>query len=135
MSKPVGQQGSWYARWDGEDIPCIHNHPTLLSKMHYKAPIWDSPERHHRYFGDIQRLGKVILTRSRLGDNGHYIRESYIALFGWPIVNLPRPGTSNSISSSGYIASGRRSSLQNVVWKFNNIMHFDDPVSRWLIVH
>lgn len=92
MSKPVGQQGSWYARWDGEDIPCIHNHPTLLSKMHYKAPIWDSPERHHRYFEDIQRLGKVILTRSRLGDNEHYIRESYIALFRVANLQLTEAG-------------------------------------------
>lgn len=81
MAKPTGQQGSWYARWDGEDVPCIHSHPTLLHGTHYKAPIWDSPERHRRYFEDIQRLGKVILTKSRLGENGHYVREGYIGLF------------------------------------------------------
>lgn len=84
--RPVGHQGSWYARWDGKDIPCIHRHPTLLRGLHYRAPIWDSPERHLRYFEDIRELRKVILTKSELLESGHYARKGYIAL--WRVDNV-----------------------------------------------
>lgn len=93
MNRPVGHQGSWYAEWEGEKVPCIHRHPTLLTGMHYEAPIWDAPERHLRYLDDIRRLGKVVLTKSELLETGHYARQGYIALFRVENVELDAEGS------------------------------------------
>lgn len=80
MRKPTGRQGSWFAKWEGEELPCVHRHWTVGHWPDYLDPnVDDRPE----WPGFIEALSngkKAILTTSQI-DGEKWRRASYVAVW------------------------------------------------------
>ena len=81
MSKPVGRPGDWFATWDKESLPCVHQ--KCLKGRFYHDPFDGEPcppARFQRYLAGI-RAGRVLLTKTQAHPTkGHPQRKGYIAL-------------------------------------------------------
>jgi hypothetical protein len=83
MKKIVGKRGSWYATFDGESLPCTHEHWVDKKLMEYEDPgakpgtkKWDD------FIDSLGSKGKAILTDDKfLGDGMGFKRKSYIGVF------------------------------------------------------
>jgi len=81
MAKPKGLRGSWFAKWEGESLPCVHKH--WMERLHYKdAGMTDDP-KWGPFVQAIRDGQKVILTDDKLDANGLPTgdRNNYIGLF------------------------------------------------------
>jgi len=87
VPKPIGRPGSWFAKWNGESLPCIHSHWTKGHWPFYlDAGLDDRPE--WPAFVEALRVGgKAILTTSHEADQiGIRRRKSYVAL--WTVTDV-----------------------------------------------
>ena len=85
MKIPVGRAGSWFANWEGEQIPCIHKHAlkgsTYIDDGVNEHPAWPS------FIGALREQRRAILTTSHLPDeSGIRRRKSYIGI--WEIADV-----------------------------------------------
>lgn len=81
MGKPVGRRGSWFAKWKGQEYPCVHKYWTEGHWPSYVDPgVTDEP--HWAPFIDsIKERKTVILTTDNVGPGGSsFERTGYIAL-------------------------------------------------------
>jgi hypothetical protein len=83
MKLPVGSQGSWFAKFDGIEFPCVHAH--WYKPGHYHDPhVFPGTRQWDRYVERIRELGFVILTNDEVPEdpaNGTFKRTGYIAIF------------------------------------------------------
>lgn len=83
MKKPIGSQGSWFARFEGVEFPCVHRHWYEPGKYH-DPHVRPGTRQWDKYVARIRDLGYVILTNDIVPDNtedGTFKRTSYIAIF------------------------------------------------------
>ncbi len=82
MEVPRGRQGSWFAEWEGELLPCVHQHWTQGHWPHYLDPNADGRPEWPAFIDAIRGGGKVILTTSHPPDeNGKWRRKSYVSIW------------------------------------------------------
>lgn len=83
MARPKGLRGSWFAKWQGEELPCVHEYWARPAWPHHVDPGVDDNPKWGPFIEAIQRGKRVILTRDKLGPDGLPIweREGYIALY------------------------------------------------------
>jgi hypothetical protein len=73
-----GNQGNWFVKVDGEDIPC-------LLAMWLKMPQYHDPHakpgepKWDKYVAALRALNKAALTKNAL--DGTYKRDGYIGIF------------------------------------------------------
>lgn len=80
MRKPKGHSGSWFAKWEGESLPCIHQRH--LHGTHYIDPGMDDNPKWPRFIVELRAKKKAIVTTSYPpGDNGIHRRKSYIGIW------------------------------------------------------
>ena len=83
MRKPKGTRGSWFADWNGESLPCVHDHWTKGIWPHYCDPHVSDDKRWVPFIEAIRNSKTVILKNDKLDADGlpSGNRNSYIALF------------------------------------------------------
>jgi hypothetical protein len=65
MIHAVGNRGSWFAKIDGEMLPCVHEH--WKEGQRYSDPgCVPSEGKWPRFISAIENGKKVLLTRSRV---------------------------------------------------------------------
>ncbi|MBX5239501.1 hypothetical protein [Rhizobium sp. NLR22b] len=89
MKKATGRRGSWFAKVDGEQLPCVHRY--WLNKLDYHDPYIREtdglPASKVVEFVDAIRNGeRVILTEDtpHIGPEGYptgFARRSYVAVY------------------------------------------------------
>ena len=82
MQKPKGQQGSWFATWEGERLPCVHERWTRGTWPEYADPGVDERPEWEPFVLALQRQRKALLTTSEMPeDGGPWRRSGYTAIF------------------------------------------------------
>jgi len=89
MKKATGQRGSWFAKVDGEQLPCVHKY--WLKKLDYHDPyvreVDGLPASKVSEFVDAIQSGKrVVLTDDtpHMGPEGYptgFTRKAYVAIY------------------------------------------------------
>lgn len=89
MKKAVGQRGSWFAKVDGYELPCVHKY--WLKGLAYCDPFVRHAEsssvaKIHELVDAIVREKRVVLTDDtpqfdRNGALSGFVRKSYIAVY------------------------------------------------------
>lgn len=92
MAKPFGQRGSWFANWNGENLPCVHKHWTKGIWPHHNDPGVTDDVKWIPFIESIKNGERVILTDDHVTDDGQLSgsRKGYIAL--WRVANVERRG-------------------------------------------
>jgi hypothetical protein len=88
---PVGSIGRWFATWNNEDFPCIHDY--WIDKGHYRDPYVSDNPKWKRFIEAIQKGKHVIVTYDQSDSEGNPNgnRGGYIGL--WRVENVdPRYG-------------------------------------------
>ncbi|WP_143062066.1 hypothetical protein [Faunimonas pinastri] len=90
--KATGQRGSWFARADGEKLPCVHKHWWRGGRYH--DPFARPGEKKWDELIDAIRTGKrVILTDDDVSaDSSEFRRKGYIAVFAVSDVHVDETG-------------------------------------------
>lgn len=90
MRLPKGHPGSWFAEWDGEKIPCIHQHRIVRGVY-----VDDRVNGHTAWPGFIAELRsqrRAIVTTSHLpGPDGIRRRKSYVGIWALGEVEVIEP--------------------------------------------
>jgi hypothetical protein len=87
-AKAQGIRGSWYAKVNGEELPCIHD--KNMKNGSYIAPRADD-ERHQKLLADIQRTGRVVMRKSeRNSDDRSWTSKGYVAV--WSVADAKIEG-------------------------------------------
>lgn len=82
MKVPKGHSGSWFAEWEGEKLPCVHQHWTKGCWPKYVDPGLDDRSEWRGFIEALKTKKKVILTTSHPPDeNGIRRRKSYVAIY------------------------------------------------------
>ncbi len=82
MRKPKGHPGSWFAEWNGEKLPCVHQHWTKGSWPQYVDPGFDGRSKWDAFIEALKRGKKAILTTSHPPDaSGKRRRKSYVGIY------------------------------------------------------
>lgn len=85
MAVPKGHAGSWFATWEGESLPCIHQH--CVKGGRYIDPGVNDHPAWPRFIAALQADGKAILTTSHPVDrDGLRRRKSYVGI--WPVSDV-----------------------------------------------
>lgn len=85
LPKPKGRQGSWFARTEDRDLPCVHDHWEKALK--YRDPNVDGRRQWVKFLAALRSGQPVILTQSRITEGGAKWRRSrYLSL--WRIANV-----------------------------------------------
>jgi hypothetical protein len=79
MVKPKGQQGSWFAKWDGEDLPCVHDH--WRTGAIYRDPHVDDRKQWSNFIEALRTGRKAILTKSEVTGPLALRRAGYLSLW------------------------------------------------------
>ena len=80
MRIPKGHPGSWFAEWEGESIPCIHQH-AITSGRYIDMGVDDHPAW-PRFIEQLSAQRRAILTTSHLpGGDGIRRRKSYVGIW------------------------------------------------------
>ncbi|MBX5132537.1 hypothetical protein HJB80_07650 [Rhizobium lentis] len=89
MKKATGRRGSWFAKVDGEQLPCVHKY--WLKKFDYHDPYIREKDglsaSKVTEFIDAIRVGeRVILTEDtpHMGPDGYpigFTRKAYVAVY------------------------------------------------------
>src|SRR5437773_248529 len=86
MAKPLGKHGSWFAEWQGELLPCVHQF-WLKSDGYHDIHAKPGNRKFEELVAAIRRVGRVILTKDETLDGGHsFKRLGYICIFD--VVNV-----------------------------------------------
>ena len=87
MRKPKGRAGSWFAEWQGESIPCVHQHWTRGTWPEYADKGYDGRPEWGPFIQALRDGEQAILTTSYPPDaDGNWRRKSYIGL--WRVSNV-----------------------------------------------
>ena len=91
-SKAHGQRGSWFAKAEGETLPCVHAHWWKGQRYHdIHARPGDS--RFAELLQGIKATGRVVLTTDAASDDArHFKRTGYIAVYAVEDVSLDDEG-------------------------------------------
>jgi hypothetical protein len=81
---PKGHSGSWFALWDGERLPCVHERCVVGSR--YVDPGRNDHRCWPKFIAGIETGGKVIRTASRPSGR----RASYTSV--WTVKNVKDGG-------------------------------------------
>ncbi|MWV29212.1 hypothetical protein [Aurantiacibacter rhizosphaerae] len=82
MKKPKGRAGSWFAEWDGENLPCVHKFWTEGIWPEYADKGFDDRPEWGPFIEALQEKGRAILTTSHPQDaDGNWRRKSYIGIW------------------------------------------------------
>lgn len=80
MGKPKGHAGSWFAEWNGEKLPCVHQH--WMKDDRYNDPGFDGRAKWDRFVAALKTGKKALLTTSHpLDKNGKRRRKSYVGVY------------------------------------------------------
>jgi hypothetical protein len=79
----TGHQGSWFAKWQGQELPCIHEDCVVWNELryHHSHPRYNSGEQTARYIETLKTVKRVILTKSPEDADGARHRERYLGVF------------------------------------------------------
>ena len=81
MARPKGSRGSWFAKWRGNDIPCVHRCWTSGTWPKYRDPYVDDSPRWASFI-EALRDGRTILTDDELDASGMPVsRKGYLSLW------------------------------------------------------
>ena len=75
MPKPIGERGSWFAKWRGERLPCVHRCWTVGTWPHYADPEVEADGKWPPFI-EALRDGKAILT-----DGTSDVRTGYVGVY------------------------------------------------------
>ncbi len=90
---PDGHAGSWFAKWEGESLPCVHQHWTKGSWPEYVDPGYDARAEWGPFIEALKTGKKAILTTSHLpDDSGKRRRKSYIGVWYVSDVRITQDG-------------------------------------------
>lgn len=82
MRVPKGHPGSWFAEWEGEKLPCVHQHWTKGSWPKYVDPGLDDRPEWRGFIAALEAQKRAILTTSHEHDeSGVRRRKSYVGVF------------------------------------------------------
>jgi hypothetical protein len=85
VAKPEGVRGSWFAKWQGNSIPCVHKHwmKPEDKRLVYSDPYVTTGPRWMEFVDAIMTDCLVILTDDRLepGTTHAFKRTGYIGLY------------------------------------------------------
>jgi hypothetical protein len=83
IKKAIGIRGSWYAKVDGDLLPCVHRHWWVKDARYNDTGL--KPSTHNSDFVlKIREARKVILTNDKPytpGSNKPFERTGYIAVW------------------------------------------------------
>lgn len=83
MARPKGKRGTWFAEWNGESLPCVHDYWSKGIWPSYCDPHVDENSNWGPFIEAIKSGKKVILTNDVPDADGNPSgnRKDYIALF------------------------------------------------------
>ena len=87
MAKPVGKRGEWFAVWEGQKLPCVHDCWTTFTReqgMTYNDPYLSENPKWGPFLKAIEEGRRVILTRDRMVDgqpSGRLSQDGYVAVW------------------------------------------------------
>jgi hypothetical protein len=82
MRRPRGQQGSWFAEWNGEKLPCVHERWTKGTWPEYVDPGVDERPEWGPFIAALSSSKKALLTTSDAPDDGGaWRRTGYTAVY------------------------------------------------------
>ena len=82
MLKPKGHQGSWFADWNGEHLPCVHERWTKGTWPEYVDPGVDDRPEWTSFVAALRNGKKALLTTSDIPeDGGPWRRSGYTAVY------------------------------------------------------
>ena len=85
-SKALGERGSWFAKVEGERLPCVHQH-WVRGQRHLDPNYDETDPKFVELVDEISRLKRVILTKDNVIHNSAkksgigFERTGYIAVF------------------------------------------------------
>lgn len=80
MRIPKGHAGSWFAEWEGENLPCIHQH-AIKGASYIDNGVDDHPAW-PRFIAELQAKRRAILTTSHpAGEDGIRRRKGYVGIW------------------------------------------------------
>jgi hypothetical protein len=83
--KAVGERGSWFARVDGERLPCVHEQwwKKEVGQLYHDQLVRPGERQCEEFVAAIRAQRRVVLTRSkhRHGADQAAERDGYIAVF------------------------------------------------------
>ena len=80
MEKPIGRRGSWFARVNGQLLPCVHEH-WRASNRYIDPGVKLKTRKWEELIASLREKGLAILTSDRILQSGTFERTGYIALF------------------------------------------------------
>ena len=91
MKKPRGERGSWFAEWDEELFPCVHQY-WWTGPNRYNDPFArPTDKKFQELVAAIKQGHRVILTTDTTEDGGHrFDRTGYVAIYDVVNVELDR---------------------------------------------
>lgn len=85
LAKPEGHRGDWFAKWKGENLPCVHEVYYVNrkgEKPYYEDTGVGGNPRWRPFIAAIKSLKRVVLTSDHLGDhNVPTDRKAYVAIY------------------------------------------------------
>src|SRR5437773_819622 len=82
MKKPRGERGSWFAKWDGEMLPCVHQYWWSGARSYNDPYARPEDQKFQELVAAIKLKQRVILTTDTTPDNGHlFERTGYVAVY------------------------------------------------------
>jgi hypothetical protein len=82
--KALGSKGSWFAEWEGEALPCVHEH--WKSGDCYADPEISSRGRWPKFVAGLHAKGRVLVTRDHIVDGFPRGRRGYASV--WEIESV-----------------------------------------------
>ena len=81
MARPKGERGSWFAKWKGDDLPCVHRCWTKGTWPRYVDPGLTGSPKWEPFIEALKR-GLAILTEDELDAAGMPVnRSGYVGLY------------------------------------------------------
>lgn len=78
--RPIGSQGSFFAKYAGESLPCVFER--WRDGDRYRDPgVKPSSKKWLNYFAAMRDGRKVILTRQKELENGTFRRKGYVGIY------------------------------------------------------
>jgi hypothetical protein len=84
-AKAIGRRGSWFAKVNGERLPCVHQH--WFTGVEYDDPFYqEGLEPWPEFVEAIKAGGKVVVTRDEVtvkadGKPPAFKRSGYVAVY------------------------------------------------------
>ena len=82
LRRPIGERGTWFADYDGERLPCVHDY--WWERGRYTDKLLRATYKSEQFVQAIREKGRVILTRDKPNSIENpipFTRTGYVSLW------------------------------------------------------